>query len=145
MKKICSCCNQAKNIETDFSKKTETKLQSKCKECARKYSKEHYRKNRKKYLERNILYDKRIKVEYAEKIASLKDFPCMDCGIKYPRHVMDFDHREGEKKVGAIAILIRRKTGLKTLLAEVAKCDVVCSNCHRERTYQRRIAKIKTF
>ncbi len=24
------------------------------------------------------------------------------------------------------------------LLEEVAKCDIVCANCHRERTFQRR-------
>jgi hypothetical protein len=27
-----------------------------------------------------------------------------------------------------------------TLLAEVAKCDIVCTNCHRDRTYRRRVA-----
>lgn len=29
---------------------------------------------------------------------------------------------------------------LETVKAEVEKCDVVCANCHRERTYQRKVA-----
>ncbi len=28
----------------------------------------------------------------------------------------------------------------ENLLAEVSKCDIVCANCHRERTFRRRVA-----
>lgn len=65
-----------------------------------------------------------------------KDVPCMDCNIKYPPYVMDFDHREGEEKVMGVGALVTRASADR-ILAEIAKCDVVCSNCHRERTYQR--------
>jgi hypothetical protein len=66
-------------------------------------------------------------------IAELKKKPCMDCGKKYPAYVMDFDHRPGEAKVGNISQLINLHP-LKAL-AEVEKCDLICSNCHRERTH----------
>jgi len=50
---------------------------------------------------------------------------------------MDFDHRPGSKKVNAIACMAGRVSWDQTL-AEIEKCDLVCSNCHRIRTKQRR-------
>jgi hypothetical protein len=59
-----------------------------------------------------------------------KSKPCADCGVQYPPYVMDFDHK-GDKKFNLGGALSR---SLDSLIAEIAKCDVVCSNCHRERT-----------
>jgi hypothetical protein len=50
---------------------------------------------------------------------------------------MDFDHRAGEAKVAVVTEVIGR-SGLARIFAEVAKCDIVCANCHRRRTYERR-------
>jgi hypothetical protein len=51
---------------------------------------------------------------------------------------MDFDHRKGEKKKGNLSQLVADGYLCgPSLDAEVAKCDVVCANCHRERTYRR--------
>lgn len=64
---------------------------------------------------------------------SLKDFPCKDCGNCYHPVAMDFDHRPGEAKVKDVA---KMKT-FAAIDAEVTKCDLVCSNCHRVRTWVR--------
>lgn len=64
---------------------------------------------------------------------SAKDVPCADCGARYPHYVMEFDHREGEVKVRCVANLRAKK-----LREELAKCDVVCANCHRVRTWTRK-------
>jgi hypothetical protein len=50
---------------------------------------------------------------------------------------MDFDHRVGTSKRLAVSRLIGR-AGTAAILAEVAKCDIVCANCHRDRTFRRR-------
>lgn len=50
---------------------------------------------------------------------------------------MDFDHREGEHKEYELNRIDRMTT--RAILSEIKKCDVVCSNCHRVRTYKRRI------
>lgn len=65
-------------------------------------------------------------------VIKLKQVPCADCGEVYPPYVMDFDHVRGEKKF-TISQALDGET--EDLLAEIAKCDVVCANCHRERTH----------
>jgi hypothetical protein len=70
-------------------------------------------------------------------IHRLKEVPCADCGKEFPYYVMDFDHREGEIKLFSIG----NRTTLSgdKLMAEIAKCDIVCANCHRIRTHERRL------
>lgn len=46
---------------------------------------------------------------------------------------MDFDHVRGTKKF-AISTYAHAVSS-ETLTKEIAKCDLVCANCHRERTY----------
>ena len=67
-------------------------------------------------------------------IRAAKDKACADCGTKYPYYVMDLDHVRGIK-TSPVSIMVL--CGTKRLLAEIAKCEVVCSNCHRERTHAR--------
>lgn len=71
----------------------------------------------------------------------LKAKPCMDCGNSFPPECMDFDHRPNEVKKFHIGQEVTK--ALKTLKEEIAKCDVVCANCHRIRTTDRR--KLRTL
>ena len=48
---------------------------------------------------------------------------------------MDFDHVRG--KTAGISRLLQANVSMTRLLAEIAKCDLVCSNCHRIRTWNR--------
>ena len=68
---------------------------------------------------------------------AFKDKPCADCGIKYPPYVMDFDHKPEFKKEFQIAKSIILRKNIKDIENKVSKCDVVCSNCHRIRTWKR--------
>jgi hypothetical protein len=54
---------------------------------------------------------------------------CIKCGETHP-WCLDFHHREGTGKLGHIGVF--RKFGTARLLAEIAKCDVLCANCHRK-------------
>ena len=72
-----------------------------------------------------------------EMLGSLKEKSgCVDCGQTYPFYILDFDHVYG-KKVANIGQMLNYFS-IEDIMKEVAKCDVVCSNCHRERTYQRK-------
>jgi hypothetical protein len=74
-----------------------------------------------------------IKLEF---LLKAKDKPCMDCHKSYPYYVMDFDHREPSKKLRAIAQMVGLTYSFETFKKEIAKCDLVCSNCHRIRTHK---------
>ena len=67
-------------------------------------------------------------------LCELKERPCMDCGGTFPPECMDFDHRPGEMKMGCVKDFMFDE---EVMMAEVAKCDLVCSNCHRIRTKAR--------
>lgn len=63
--------------------------------------------------------------------------PCADCGALYPSYVLDFDHVRGEKE---FAISQHQTRSPEQIAVEIAKCDLVCANCHRIRTHGNRKA-----
>ena len=67
----------------------------------------------------------------------IKDVPCFDCNVKYPHYVMDFDHATGTKLFN-LGKAVDDNISIENLLIEVQKCDIVCSNCHRKRTFSRK-------
>lgn len=60
--------------------------------------------------------------------------PCTDCKQIFPWYVMEFDHIADNKykKIAQIS-----NQSLEKVLDEMAKCELVCVNCHRIRTYKR--------
>lgn len=62
---------------------------------------------------------------------------CADCGYREHAVALDFDHVAGIKSAD-VAVLVRRLVPYPELDAEIAKCEVVCANCHRVRTLERR-------
>ena len=75
----------------------------------------------------------------ARMLAGLKERPCADCDERFPACAMDFDHRDPRTKRFTVSKMIGR-AGTARIMAEVAKCDIVCANCHRDRTFWRREA-----
>jgi hypothetical protein len=134
--KRCSKCTTPKPVsEFNFKNLALGKRHSYCKECCNNLTRSHYRSNKRQYLDRNA----RVNARHRAIIRSAKSQPCVDCGVEYPYYVMDFDHREGATKSFILSDVPRATS--KTLLREIEKCDVVCANCHRERTHQRALEK----
>jgi len=63
--------------------------------------------------------------------------PCADCKEDYPYYMKDFDHLGG--KLFTLSKYKNYTTDLNIIKEEISKCDVVCANCHRIRTYSRSI------
>lgn len=128
----------------------ETKLYNKkgwvyCVTCKRESDKRNLAKgsNREKSIERSRIWReqnndrsrelaKRHYNKIREIIETAKDVPCMDCGVEYPHYVMDFDHRNPEEK----EVNVGAARSIKKTIIEIEKCDVVCANCHRIRTWK---------
>jgi hypothetical protein len=63
---------------------------------------------------------------------------CVDCGYRKDPIALDFDHREPSLKTANLSEMLHHSWS--KVLAEIAKCDVRCANCHRIRTFGRTTA-----
>ncbi len=133
-KKRCPKCDQPKHVN-QFGWKNQAKglRDVYCRTCRRTYNRSHYDRNKSAYRARN----RRANERQREWLRTLKVGPCVDCRKKYPPCVMDFDHRDPTGKIANVSVMIQRWNSKKKVLAEIAKCDLVCANCHRLRTCKR--------
>ena len=81
----------------------------------------------------------KTKQQYKKRLKEIKEASgCTDCGIK--NHiVLDFDHIRDKKY--NVSRMIHDGFSWAAIKKEIAKCEVVCANCHRVRTYERLIAQ----
>lgn len=103
------------------------------KDLHRKAQREWAARNR-ETVSRNSNKSRRRKAQMVEEF---KNRPCADCGNEYPSYVMDLDHLPGHEKLANISRLVGEGASWERLKAELEKCEVVCANCHRERTHSR--------
>lgn len=62
---------------------------------------------------------------------------CADCGEDYPYWMLEFDHlRDKEFNISRYRNITM---SLDKIKEEIAKCEVVCANCHKNRTHYRAI------
>jgi hypothetical protein len=132
----CSRCGELKPTEDFPIKNRVTGLRRTwCRPCCRAYGKEHYRRERPTYL---VTARERRRMEVPRILRAIDDHlrthPCVDCGETDP-NVLDLDHRDRALKIAPVSRLARSAT-MSIVLAEIAKCDVRCGNCHRLRTAQ---------
>ena len=131
-KKICNRCGQEKFLD-EFHKNPTKKdgVQSMCKDCRKEYHREHYLKNTIKYKEKAQNLRDFLK-ELVRRYKQLKG--CRICGEKR-WWVLELHHRSKEEKDNNINIFVT-SSNLKLLKKEIRKCDVLCSNCHKDLHYK---------
>ncbi len=87
---------------------------------------------------------RRAKAKYDQKRAYVDAIKiergCTDCGYRNHPAALEFDHLPGTIKIKTIAQMCNN-TSMAKLRAEIAKCEVVCANCHVVRTSERRRSK----
>jgi len=99
----------------------------KCQERTRKHRKENpeaYRLNQKRYIRKRRKWLQAYKHTVGCKLCPENDPRCLD-----------FHHRDSATKKFKIAGL---PCSLEKLKEEIKKCDVICANCHRKKTWKRR-------
>lgn len=131
--KICSKCQKDLPLEA-FSKNPSKKdgLNYVCKECQRNYFNNWYSTNKPRVKRSFRKWEKTNRALTEQKLVDyLLDNPCVDCG-EADILVLDFDH-QGNKTL-AVSTMMSNKYAWSTIEAEIAKCEVRCSNCHRRKT-----------
>lgn len=95
-----------------------------------KSSNRHYHRNKEDIIRKNRLR----KTKTLDFIRQLKSHPCTDCGGVFHPSAMDFDHVKSDKlkSISAMVCFSNEK-----ILKEIEKCELVCANCHRLRTFNR--------
>lgn len=85
---------------------------------------------------RNIAHRKRVAAERHLWLDAYKlELGCADCGYDKAAVALDFDHNDPELKISGIAEMLG--CTWSRVLAELEKCTVRCSNCHRIRTHRK--------
>lgn len=130
--KLCKLCGKEKDL-SEFNKKANS-YQPYCRPCDNLKARQYYASNKEYHKEVVRKRNKKNKEKLKKEIRFLKSTtPCTDCGMLYPWYVMDFDHVSGQK-VDNISTLVAKLSTAK-LRKELEKCEIVCSNCHRIRTF----------
>ncbi len=92
--------------------------------------KTHYQNNKLYYIQKN----RRLAKRNAEFIRDYKKtHSCVDCDNSDHR-VLEFDHLRN-KKFNVSSMV--RCYSIEKIKEEIGKCDIVCANCHRIRTWKR--------
>jgi hypothetical protein len=141
----CKKCKALKDEEA-FSFRNKKKLQrhSACKDCTRVISTEWYNNNKTRHGATSKTAHKKwrakMKREAVAVVNEIKKGPCLDCKQTFNPWQMQFDHLDPSTKKFNIAsaVHVAYMIKLPEILAEIAKCELVCANCHATRTHNRR-------
>lgn len=130
--KQCCRCKEVKSLE-EFNKKTSNKdgLERYCKDCHRSKNRNHYNNNKQRYVEQALKYKREYVAWYKAVKAELR---CERCGEDHPA-TLDFHHPDPSIKEGEVSQMIASMASKQTVLEEINKCIVLCSNCHRKEHY----------
>ncbi len=136
MVKKCPSCNLVLD-ESKFNWRIKNvRLASYCKECSRRYIRDHYQRNLKYYLNKAKKRNKEVKKQAFQYIGDfLRSHPCVDCGEK-DIVVLEFDHKDRNDKSYDINRIIKTGLTFRKLKEEILKCEVRCANCHRRKTHR---------
>lgn len=106
-----------------------------CRACRALLSQE----DRAKHPGRQAHYDRKSYLNFRAALQGLKsERPCYDCGGNPPPEAKDWDHVRGTK---LFEVGLGWNHAWDKVREEMDKCDLVCANCHRIRTKNRRTPK----
>jgi Helix-turn-helix len=106
-------------------------LQWWCRSCFAAYFRERGDTHRRQSYAAKVARQRALS---AQVLDHLRHHPCVECGEADPV-VLEFDHLG--KKTASVAELVSRTASMRAIDAEIARCEVVCANCHRRRTATR--------
>lgn len=134
--KICTRCKKPKPRSAYYPRsKGSPYIDTICKACRSEIAKDGWANNTPR-MEKLRARTARLYAENRALLDRLRDVPCADCGGRFPPYVMDFDHRDPTSKKHNLSEMTRLRP--ERIKEEAAKCEIVCANCHRIRTHQKK-------
>ena len=128
-KRICSKCQKEKDVDNFPFKNTSKGIRhSACGECWVEIRRLSYNKNKIATVNRNKRNKDKNKDWFDELKTTLK---CAKCSENHPA-CLDFHHLDGADKDLNVSDMARSTYNQKAVEVEIAKCVVLCSNCHRK-------------
>jgi len=126
-------CNKCWEIKEKFRKKSRT-----CIDCRNAYNVAYREANKEKIREYKKKYNKKRRDAFRDFMKKIKeDAQCKDCEWTFKYYQLQFDHLPEHEKKFTISTHESWYKVTKELLEEISKCEVVCANCHAERTWIR--------
>jgi len=119
--KLCSVCQKWKDVEYAWYKVTrgdKVYTNSHCKDCTNARS-------------------RCLAADLKRKAVNYKGEKCYDCGELFPDYIYDFHHRDPSAKDFKVSNHLTRNMDWQKVKDELDKCDMLCSNCHRHRHYDK--------
>jgi hypothetical protein len=135
VERLCRGCGQVLDLNC-FAMKWRTRgiRHTRCRTCVSQLTRLHYLGNRTAYKARAAASNAITKAQNRARLRSLlSGAVCLDCGVR-DLAVLEFDHRKPQDKRNDVSSLIGTAFSWASISREIAKCDVVCPNCHRKRT-----------
>ena len=125
--KHCNDCDLDKP-DSEFARKTATRLQSKCKECQRAYTKKWYAANRAQHMANVAVNNRRQRRQMTLLVNEhLAKTPCAVCMKRYPVPAMTIDAHWEES-----ARYLASNAYSEAAVREALKTQrVVCANCRQ--------------
>jgi hypothetical protein len=131
--KRCSKCEETKPYAEFHKYKRGDGYRPWCKSCRKVYDHDYNLRNHRRWAEQKLAWQQ-SRGAWLREMKTGKT--CTDCGGTFPPEAMEWDHLPGTIKLGAISNKIRTWSR-KLIFEELAKCELVCANCHAIRTYRR--------
>lgn len=131
MKRCPKCDTEKPTDEFWKSRRHADGFQTYCKLCSTARRIKHYQDNRERESGLRDSWNR----AYRDWFASLKDGPCSDCAGRFHPAAMHWHHLPGAVKTHNVSQMVSRRMKKTTVLAEIAKCELLCANCHAVRTW----------
>lgn len=137
--RVCRDCKQSKQCGWNyaFTQKGTPTYYSRCRKCHNKYSAERQRARR----PRGNVYRRKVIAERKRKCIELLGNQCGECGYSNPL-ALTFHHKDSKTKLYEIGAILDWKW--ETIELELAKCILLCWNCHMEIHGKERHVRIQT-
>lgn len=128
----CRCKNEREEEDFTFKNKKKNIRNKTCKICLKDVRKKWYEKYKKNIIAKNRHNKEKNILWFHEYRKTLK---CNRCGENHPA-CLEFHHSNPKEKEYTIGVIVYGTYSIETIMKEIKKCEVLCSNCHNKEHYK---------